>query len=140
MKGFCFATCVVLLFSTWASSQTDSSGSNARHVVAPYRSATLLKLTALARPETHELQRTSLLGSQLVSETVVTYEFAIRSGGVRYISRYTPEDRKQPGNLPHAWWQGGTPVVIRVSNRSLLIHLPGDGEVSSQIVSQTTAK
>lgn len=130
---------MVLLVSTCASSQANQSESNQRDAAASYGSATLLTLTARARTQTEELRHTSLVDSPIISETIVTYEFTIRSGALRYISRYTPEE--QPGNLPDAWWQGNAPIQMKVRNRTLFIKLPDGGAVSSHIVSQTsTAK
>jgi hypothetical protein len=79
------------------------------------------------------------LSSPIITETIVTYEFSIRSGALGYISRYTPE--KQPGKLPDAWWKGNAPIQMRVRKRDLFIKLANGSEISSHIVSQTpTAK
>ena len=134
MKRFCLGICMVLLFSAFAASQASQPESQVRNASDSYHGATLLRLIARAHTQTRELQHTSVLDSPIIAETIVTYEFSIRSGEQRYVSRYTPE--KQPGNLPDAWWRGNAPVQIRVSNRKLLIRLPDGGELSSRIMKQ----
>ena len=136
MKRLCFGVCAVMLFSSFAPSQANQSESKQGDAAAPYDSATLLHLTARTHTQTQELQHTSVLSSPIITETIVTYEFAIRSGALRYISRYTPE--KQPGNLPDAWWKGNAPIQMRVRKRALFIKLANGGEISSNIVSQKT--
>jgi hypothetical protein len=74
-----------------------------------------------------------------MSEKTVTYDFSVRSGAVRYTSRYTPPPEKQPGNLPDAWWKGNAPVEIRISKSALLMKLPDGHEVASRILGQTPA-
>ena len=53
----------------------------------------------------------------IVPETIITCEFTVRSGTLRYISTYTPEARA--GNLPHAWWHGNAPIQMRVKKNTL---------------------
>lgn len=82
-----------------------------------------------------------MLDTSIVSEKVVTYQFNIKAGDTQYTSRYTPEPEDQPGNLPHAWWQGTSLVGIRVKKHTLYLRMPEGGEIATHIVSQTiTAK
>ena len=139
MTRLYFGVCAVMLFSTFASSQANQSESKQGDAAALYDNATLLHLTARAHTQTRELQHTSLLSSPIITETIVTYEFAIRSGALGYVARYIPE--KQPGHLPDAWWKGNAPIQMRVRKHALFIKLANGGEISSHIVSQTpTAK
>ena len=137
MKRFCLGICVVLLlFFTCASSQASQSESKQSTATASNGSATLLRMIARAHTRTTELQHTSIVNSPVISETIVTYEFTIRSGAQEYISRYTPE--KQPGNMPDAWWRGKAPVQMRIRKSTLFIKLPEGGEVASHIVRRTS--
>jgi hypothetical protein len=76
MKRLCFGVCAVMLFSTFAPSQTNQSESKQRDAAAPYNSATLLHLTARAHTQTRELQHTSVLSSPIITETIVTLRVA----------------------------------------------------------------
>jgi len=137
MKKFCFGIICMMLLLVCTCTSSQANQSKVTDAPVSYRSATLLRLTARAEAQTQQLMHTSILDDSIITQRVVTYEFDIRSGALRYISRYTPE--KQPGNLPHAWWQGNAPIVIRVKNRSLFIRLPEGGEVASHIVRQISA-
>src|SRR5215469_10887882 len=135
MKRLFFGLYMMLLLSTFTSSQANQSQSKVRDEASTYRNATLLKLTARARTQSREIRHTSLLDTTIVDDTIVTYEFTIRSGARSYISHYTPD---QPLNLPRAWRRRPVPVLIRVRKRTLYITIPEAGEVASHIVSQTS--
>jgi len=136
MKKFCFVFCAALLISPWMLGETDQTESKAQGAPGTYQSATLLKLVATMRTVPRDVSHTTWTNAVIVSEKIVTYDFTVQSGPTRYTSRYTPE--KQPGDLPHAWWQGNAPVQIRVKKRTLFIKLPDGTEVLSRIVNQTT--
>src|SRR5215469_13389696 len=123
MKRLFFGLYMMLLLSTFTSSQANQSQSKVRDEASTYRNATLLKLTARAITQSREIRHTSLLDTMTVDDTTVTYEFTIRSGAVSYISHYTPYE--QPWNLPRAWRRRPVPVVIRVRKRTLYITIPG---------------
>jgi hypothetical protein len=86
MKKFFLVLCVVLLLSPLASSQ---------NAAAPYERATLLKMTARLNTQTRELSHSNFTDATLMSEKTVTYDFSVRSGAVRYTSRYTPPPEKR---------------------------------------------
>jgi hypothetical protein len=134
MKLSCFALCSLLLVFSSASGQTPSDTSQKKDVV--YQSARLVKMTASLNIKENEISHVTWTSAVLVSEKIVTYHFLIRSGRVEYTSEYTPND--QPGNLPHAWWEGDAPVGIRVAKHKLYIQLPDGREVASDITAQTS--
>jgi len=137
MKLFCFAFCSLLLVFSCASGQTPSDASQEKDAFV-YQSARLVRMTATVNIKERELSHTTPMSAVLVSEKIVTYHFLIRSGGVEYKSEYTPNEQEQPGNLPHAWWEGTAPVGIRIVNQKLYIKLPDGRAVQSRVISQTT--
>ena len=100
------------------------------------QNAMLVKMTASITVQEREISHVVATSSVLVSEKIVTYHFRVRLGGVEYTSEYTPSEREQPGNLPHAWWQGNAPVSIRIAKRKLYLGLPDGREVQSTITGQ----
>jgi len=134
MRKFPFTICAVLLLASYAAGQTNQSQPKGKNAAPVYRSAFLVKLTATARAETHDVLHSTALDSWIVSDKIVTYQFTIRSGGLQYASLYTPEP--QPGNLPDAWWKGNALVGIRVDSKKLFIRLPDGGEIATRIVDE----
>jgi hypothetical protein len=137
MAKFLLVFSAFFLFSSSSFCQVTQSESKTKDASPLYQKATLLKLTAQASTQTKEVSHTTFTNAVVVSEKIVTYHFTVRSGTKQYFAQYTPA--KQPGNLPHAWWQGNAPVEIRVNNRTLFIKLPDGGEVASEIASQTSS-
>lgn len=134
MKSLCFVICSAFLFSTFAASQADSPDQRVKASEPSYERATLLRMTARAHTQTREIYRGSLLDSPIISETIVTYDFVVHLGTQRYTSRHTPE--RQPGNMPNAWWQGNSPVEVRIVGHNMFIRPPHGIELKSRIVSQ----
>jgi hypothetical protein len=94
-------------------------------------------MTASVNVQEREISHVTAWDAVLVSEKIVTYHFRVRLGGVEYTSVYTPGESEQPGNLPHAWWEGNTPIAVRVAKHNLYIDLPDGREVRSTITGQT---
>ena len=134
MRTFCFVVSALLLFSPFAPSQTNESEPAAKESASAYQRATLVKMTARVRTDTQETRHTTVNDTTLITEKIVTYWFTIRSGGVQYSSKYTPD--KQPGDMPDAWWHGNAPVEIGIRKRTLFIKSPKGEVVASRIVSQ----
>lgn len=136
MKLSCLVFFSLLLVSSFASGNTASNPSQKKDAAINQRTW-LVKMTASVSIQERELSHTVAMNSVLVSEKIVTYHFLVRSGGVEYKSEYTPSEREQPGNLPHAWWEGNAPVSVRIVKQNLFIKLPDGREVQSGIIRRT---
>ena len=134
MRPFGFALSLSLLFSSFASGQTAPSDTTQKRDALTYQDARLVKMTASISTQPRETRHTTMLDTIIVSDKIVTYHFLVRSGGVEYVSKYTPKE--QPGNLPDAWWKGNAPVGIRVVKHRLYIKSADGSEVSSRLIRQ----
>lgn len=130
MRLFCFAFSSLFLLFSSVSAQTPTPVSQN---TGGYQPAVLVKMAASVNVQEHEISHTTPVSAVLVAEKVVSYRFLIRLNGTEYTSEYTPSEREQPGNLPHAWWQGNAPIGIKIDKRSLFLRLP-DGRTVQSII------